>query len=90
MGDIESPQRSALIPAFLLGGIISFASSALGSTHLYLIEQYICHEYYEVYDPRFLQDGRLINETICKFPEVQSKVAEINGVYKFLCFVPGN
>lgn len=90
MEDINLPQQSALLPALLLIGVISFASAALGSTHLYLIEQYICHQHYKVYDPRTLQDGGLVDEALCKFPEIQSKVAKISGIYQFLCFVPGD
>jgi hypothetical protein len=87
---VESELRqSALIPAFLLIAIMSFSGGAVGSTHLYLIEQYICRERYTVFDPQNLPDVGLIDEALCKFPEIQSKVVKSNGIYQFLCFLPG-
>ena len=89
MAAMESSQ-SALIPTFILIGIYSFAGGAVGlSTNIYLIEQYVCHEHYDIFDPQSIQHGGLIDEGICKLPEIQSKVAQINGAYTSLSFVPG-
>ena len=73
----------ALIPAFILMGILSFASGAIGGTNLYLIEQYVCREHYNI------QHRSLVDESLCKLPEIQSKVVQINGVYTFLGFILG-
>jgi hypothetical protein len=87
---MKRPQlyQSALVPAFLLYAIVAFSAGTVGSTHLYLIEQSVCRDYYDVYEPQNLPDGGHIDETLCKNPEIQSRVAQINGIYRFLCFVP--
>ena len=86
--------KSAVVPAILASCFGALGSVLLGTTHLYLIEQYVCKEYYNALRPQtdlvlLIGANGDIDEKLCKDPAIQSTVAGIQGVYMFLMFMPG-
>ena len=76
------------------GSLYALGYVILMSTHLYLIEQYVCREYHASLEP-LLDDNKLfmgsdipLDETLCKKPAIQSTVAGIQGTYLFLSLTP--
>ena len=67
----------------------AFGSVVIGSTHLYLIEQFLCREHYTLYEPARIDGNGLVDEEMCKLPEIQAHVAKVYGMYQFLSFLPG-
>ncbi len=81
--------NSALIPitiAFTLG---AFGSVCLQSTHVYLVEQAVCRNHFLLLEPTNIGSGGLVDEEMCKIPEIQAQVARIHGIYTFLSLSPG-
>ncbi|EKD18323.1 hypothetical protein MBM_03316 [Drepanopeziza brunnea f. sp. 'multigermtubi' MB_m1] len=68
-------RRSALVPAALIMTLSSLGAILHSSAHVYLIEQAICRDYYASLENIGMGGGSLIDETICKIPNIQSKVA---------------
>ncbi|KAJ5042165.1 uncharacterized protein L3040_004722 [Drepanopeziza brunnea f. sp. 'multigermtubi'] len=81
-------RRSALVPAALIMTLSSLGAILHSSAHVYLIEQAICRDYYASLENIGMGGGSLIDETICKIPNIQSKVASTYGIYKMLTYVP--
>ena len=67
----------------------AFGSVVNSSTHLYLIEQFLCRQHYTLYEPAKIGGNGLVDEEVCKLPEIQAQVARVYGVYQFLSFLPG-
>jgi hypothetical protein len=61
----------------------------MGSTTVYLLEQAVCRRHYAEVQPTLIKPGGLVDEEICKIPDVQSQVASINGTYRMLVMMPG-
>ncbi|KAF5872814.1 putative efflux pump [Botrytis fragariae] len=71
------------IATFLL--LLSTISSLLlSSTYLPLIERYICSAYTPSSSPLSFS-----SKEMCKSPPVQSRIAEINGMFQFMSYLPG-
>jgi hypothetical protein len=87
MFKLELP-KSAVVPAILTSVLGALGQVLIGSTHLFLIEQYVCREHYMMVEPARIW-GDLIDESLCKQQEIQSAVAGIYGTYAFLMFMPG-
>lgn len=81
--------KSAVMPAVLTAVLYALGLVLLGSTQLFLVEQYVCRDYYTLLEPAMLGAGGLIDEELCKVPEIQSIVASILGIDSFLSFIPG-
>jgi hypothetical protein len=82
------PNNEVLVPSILviLG---AFASTCLSSTSVYLIEQAVCRKHFVDNNlPRTNGAGSVAEES-CKIPNIQARVASINGIYMFLAFLPG-
>lgn len=62
----------------------------MSSTHLFLVEQYVCREYYTLLEIATGSVGRgdFVEEALCKVPEIQSRVADILGTYSSLSYLP--
>ena len=88
MFKLERP-KSAVVPAILTSILGALGTVLMSSTHLFLIEQYVCREYYSMYAPAIVVAGDLIDEELCKEPDIQSTVAAIVGTYNFLLYLPG-
>jgi hypothetical protein len=80
--------KSAAVPAILTSLLGALGQVLIGSTHLFLIEQYVCREHYMMTEPERIGGG-LIDESLCKQQDIQSAVAGIYGTYAFLMFMPG-
>jgi len=85
--------KSAVGPSMVIGSFYALGLVILMSTHLYLIEQYVCREHYassESLDDSIvsLSPNIPIDETLCKKPVIQSTVAGIQGTYVFLSLTP--
>jgi hypothetical protein len=80
--------KTAIGPAIFCSVVGALGSVLINSTHLYLIEQYICREHYTRFELTAVGGG-IIDETLCKVSEVQSAVAKVSGTYQFLMFMPG-
>lgn len=61
----------------------------MNSTTVYLMEQAVCRKHYFEVQPALVQPGGLVDEEICKLPDIQSQVASINGTYRMLVMMPG-
>ncbi|KAK0120855.1 hypothetical protein ONS96_011055 [Cadophora gregata f. sp. sojae] len=81
-------ENSALLPVISIVVLGSFGFMLNASTHVYLVEQSVCREYYRLHEPGLIGRNGLVNEAICKIPQIQSRVAEILGVYKVLTYLP--
>lgn len=55
---------------------------------MYLIEQASCRKYFNAYDPAQIGLNGLMDEEMCKIAPVQTQVAQINGLYAVLGFIP--
>ena len=42
-----------------------------------------------VNDPARINGAGLVDEESCKIPDIQARIASINGIYMFLAFLPG-
>lgn len=80
--------RSPLLPAIILCTMGAFGEVCLTSTHMYLIEQASCRKYFNAYDPTQIGLNGLMDEEMCKIAPVQTQVAQINGLYAVLGFIP--
>lgn len=81
--------RSALIPAIILCTLGAFGEVCLTSTNIYLIEQAVCRKYFNAFDPAQIGFNGLMDEETCKMAApVQTQVAQINGLYTVLGFIP--
>ncbi|KUJ06974.1 uncharacterized protein LY89DRAFT_726106 [Mollisia scopiformis] len=80
--------RSPLMPAIILCTMGAFGEVCLTSTHMYLIEQAACRKYFGAYDPAQIGFNGLMDEELCKIAPVQTQVAQINGLYAVLGFIP--
>lgn len=85
---IGTKNRSGLIPATLIHVLACFGGILINSTGVYLIEQAVCREYYQLYDSSLVGINGLIDEEICKLPEIESRVAAIYGVIASLEYLP--
>ena len=81
--------NSALIPIALVFTLGAFGSVCLSSTHVYLMEQAVCRKHFRLLEPTRISSGGLVDEEICKTPEIQAEVARIHGIFTFLSFLPG-
>jgi hypothetical protein len=88
MFKLEMP-KSAVVPAVLCSVLGSFAQVLIGSTHLFLVEQYVCREHYRMIEIATIGNGDRIYESLCKIPKIQSAVAGIMGTFSVLTFMPG-
>lgn len=88
VSDVPQRKRSALLPAALIMTLSSFGAILYSSAHVYLIEQAVCRDHYASLENVGMGGGELIDETICKIPDIQSEVASIYGLYKMLTYVP--
>jgi hypothetical protein len=77
-----------LVPSILVT-LGAFALACLSSTYVYLIEQAVCRKHFMVNDPTRINGVGLVDEESCKIPDIQARVASINGIYMFLAFLPG-
>ncbi|KAF7914733.1 uncharacterized protein EAE98_011432 [Botrytis deweyae] len=77
--------------ATLLLLLSTISSLLLNSTFLPLIGRYICSTYTPSSSPLPLSssDVFLLSDELCKSSPVQSRIAEINGIFQFLSYVPG-
>lgn len=41
-----------------------------------------------IFEPARIGSGGLVDEGICKMPDIQAQVASINGIFTFLAFLP--
>jgi hypothetical protein len=82
------PGNKVLVPSILVT-LSAFAVACLSSAYVYLIEQAVCRKHFMIYEPVRIGSGGLMDEGICKIPDVQAQVASINGTYTFLAFLPG-
>ncbi|KAG4437358.1 hypothetical protein IFR05_007164 [Cadophora sp. M221] len=55
---------------------------------LIMLNAKVCREYYRTHDPDLVGTNGLMDETICKIPQIQSRVAEILGVFRVLTYLP--
>lgn len=86
---LEMP-KSAVGPAVLTSVLCSFGWVLIASTQLFLVEQYVCREHYKLVEPATSGGGGgLIDEALCKKPEIQSVVASVMGTNSFLGYIPG-
>lgn len=81
---------TALLPSVLIYVFGAFGSVAMNSTVVYLTEQAVCRTHYTSFQPTAIRPGGLIDEELCKIPEVQRQVANINGIHKVFAFLPGS
>jgi len=81
--------KSAVWPAMLITALGALGGVLISSTHLYLIEQYVCRDYYTLVKPEMVGGGGRIDESLCKEPAIQSTVAGIQGTLVFLIIAPG-
>jgi hypothetical protein len=49
----------------------------------------ICRQHWSQFEPARLGPGRLVDEEMCKIPEIQSQVARAHGIFNFISFMPG-
>ena len=76
------------------GSLYTLGFVILMATHLYLIEQYVCRDYYASVKPLgddielSLDPNVPIDENLCKEPAIQSAVAGIQGIHVFLSLTP--
>ena len=61
----------------------------MGSTYLYLMEQFLCRQHYNLYEPAKIGGDGLVDEEMCKLPEIQAQLTSVQGVYHLLSFLPG-
>ncbi|KAG9244379.1 hypothetical protein BJ878DRAFT_550621 [Calycina marina] len=86
--------KSAIVPSMITASLCALGFVIIGTTHIYLIEQSICHEYYSNLEPLnggtlLLVDPKIpIEEELCKLPEIQATVAGIMGTFNFFSLVP--
>ncbi|KAE8450394.1 hypothetical protein EG329_006468 [Mollisiaceae sp. DMI_Dod_QoI] len=80
--------RSPLLPAVVLCTLGAFGEVCLTSTHIYLIEQAACRKHFNAFDPTQIGLNGLMDEEMCKIAPVQTQVAQINGLYAVLGFIP--
>ncbi|KAF7886025.1 hypothetical protein EAF00_010128 [Botryotinia globosa] len=86
MKNLTSSQIATLLLLFS-----TISSLLLSSTFLPLIERYICNTYTPSSSPFSSASSEvyLSSDDICKSPPVQSRIAEINGIFQFLSYIPG-
>lgn len=77
--------------ATLLLLLSTISSLLLNSKFLPLIERYICNTYTPSSSPLSFASSKvsLSSDEMCKSPPVQSRIAEINGIFQFLSYIPG-
>jgi len=87
--------KSATGPAIAVCCFGTLGAVLISTTHLYLIEQYVCREYYSSLEPLaggvvlVVGENGKIDESLCKEAAIQSTVATIQGAYSFLMYLPG-
>jgi len=67
---------------------MSFGNVLLDSTHVYLVEQAVCRKHYMLFEPARISIDGLVDEELCKIPEIETKVASIYGLYNTLWYLP--
>lgn len=87
----SSSKRTVLVPLVLLGGILTLGN--LGtilhkSSRVYLFQQALCFNYYQIHDATQINAGNVIEETLCKLSPIQARLSVIDGVDSFLQFLP--
>lgn len=88
--------KSAVGPSIVAACLSALGFVILSSTHIYLVEQFICREYYTVLESLgrdtklFLDPKQPVDEALCKEPAIQSTVASIQGINIFLGLTPSN
>lgn len=80
-------ENEVLVPSILVT-LGAFALACLSSTYVYLIEQAVCRKHFMIFEPARIGSGGLVDEGICKMPDIQAQVASINGIFTFLAFLP--
>lgn len=88
MRKLWKAERSALLPAALIYTFGSFGGVLLSSTHVYLVEQAVCRKHYMLYEPARVGTHGLVDEGVCKMPEIEARVASIYGIYSSLWYLP--
>lgn len=53
------------------------------------MEQSICRTHYMQSQPAMVKPGGMMDEEMCKLPEIQSQVARVHGIFKVLNLMPG-
>lgn len=56
---------------------------------LRMLELGACREYYGVHDPSVIDSNGNIEESLCKDPAIQSRLAQIRSLMAFIEAVPG-
>jgi hypothetical protein len=79
---------SGLITAALISAFGRFGGVLLSSTHVYLVEQAVCRQHYMLYDMGKIHTNGLVDEEMCKLPEIEARVASIYGIYCSLWYLP--
>ncbi len=66
------PENEVLVPSILVT-LGAFAMACLSCAYVYLIEQAVCRKYFMIYEPVRIGSGHVMDEGICKIPDVQAQ-----------------
>jgi hypothetical protein len=77
-----------LLPAAVIYTFICFGGVLISSTYVYLVEQALCRKYYMLHEPSRVGINGLVDEEICKMPEIEAQVASIYGIFNSLTYLP--
>ncbi|KAF2756243.1 hypothetical protein EJ05DRAFT_95028 [Pseudovirgaria hyperparasitica] len=83
MGTVRERKGNAQRPLKALLVLLLFVNFAQGLYTLPLnkiIEQRLCREYYQEYDPSHVQADGTIDESMCKISQIQSRLATLQGI----------
>ena len=90
---MERPTRKRTVygPIVLLGGILTLAN--LGtilhkSSRVYLFQQALCFNYYQIHDVSKIGTEYRIEEALCKVKAIQARLSIFDGVDAFLQLLP--
>lgn len=75
----------------LLGGILTLRN--LGtilhkSSRIYLFQQALCFNYYQIHDATQITTDYHVNEALCKVPSIQASLSTVDGIDSFLQCLP--
>ena len=95
LGNVSPPRKTRRLRVFALTVIMSvtamlvLAASIGAAPELRLFESIICHDYYKVADPRWIDGNGFVEEKYCKVDKVQEQLALLLGWATFFDNLPG-
>lgn len=86
----STPLRStsAARPAMVALLLAAAAMATIQGARVFLIEQSLCRSHWELLDESKIRSDGSVPEELCKSTEVQSKLAQLTGLYEAFALIP--